>query len=282
MNARPTDGSDEPEAVDAVMLAVLANRGRDATPLTPDQERLLDDWMAGRLAAEEAGRAAALAKQNTFAAERVLERRLLNAAAESPSVPRDLTARVLAASPSAKVAPSVGWWRSLGRWRWPGLAGAVALAAIMAVVGVPLWQQAMQGSATIEVAMATIADRNALFEPSDIRMRGPGQQPGPVVEQRFRDVEVPTSILKGLLAATAAPRREASREIEPYLALGGDGRPSHVIVDNALRAKIEAGGSAERMLVRIYDLEDPRAADIRPLVGSLPKGRRIYLLTLKP
>ena len=24
------------------------------------------------------------------------------------------------------------------------------------------------------------------------------------------------------------------------------------------------------MLVRIYDLEDPRAADIRPLVGPLP------------
>ena len=93
---------------------------------------------------------------------------------------------------------------------------------------------------------------------------------------------MPTSILKGLLAAAAAPRGEASREIEPYLALGGDGRPSHVIIDNALRAKIEAGGSAERMLVRIYDLEDPRAADIRPLLGSLPKGRRIYLLTLKP
>jgi hypothetical protein len=34
--------------------------------------------------------------------------------------------------------------------------------------------------------------------------------------------------------------------------------------------------------VRIYDLEDPRTADIRPLVGPLPKGRRIYLLTLKP
>ncbi len=282
MNARPTDGSDEPEAVDAVMLAVLANRGRDATPLTSDQERLLDDWAAGRLAAEEAGRAAALTKQNALAAERVLERRLLKAAEESPSVPRDLTARILAASPSPKVAPSAGWWRSLGRWRWPGLAGAVALAAIVAVVGVPLWQQAMQGSATIEVAMATIADRTALFEPSDVRMRGPGQQPGPVVEQRFRDVEVPTSILKGLLAAAAAPRSEASREIEPYLALGGDGRPSHVIIDNALRAKIEAGGSAERMPVRIYDLEDPRAADIRPLLGSLPKGRRIYLLTLKP
>lgn len=130
--------------------------------------------------------------------------------------------------------------------------------------------------------MVTINDRNPLFESSDVRRRGPGPQPGPVVEQRFRDVEVPIAILKGLLAAAAAPRREASREIEPYLSLSGDGRPAHVIVDNALKAKIDASTGGERMLVRIYDLEDPRAADIRPLVGPMPKGRRIYLLTLKP
>jgi hypothetical protein len=156
------------------------------------------------------------------------------------------------------------------------------LAAIVAVVGVPLWQQAMQGGEAMQVAMVTINDRNPLFEPSDVRMRGPGPPPGPVVEQRFRDVEVPTSVLKGLLAAAAAPRSAASREIEPYLSMSGDGRPAHVIVDSALKAKIDAGGDGERMLVRIYDLEDPRAADIRPLVGQLPKGRRVYLLTLKP
>ena len=282
MSAHPPDGSDEPEAVDPVMLAVLSNRGREATLLTSDQERLLDDWVAGRLAPAEAERAAALTKQNSLAAERVLERRLLEAARQSPPVPQDLTARVLKASPAAKTSASGGWWRSLDRWRWQGLAGAVVLAGVVAVVGVPLWQQAMQGGDSMQVAMVTINDRNALFEPSDVRMRGPGPQPGPVVEQRFHDVEVPTSILKGLVAAAAAPRSAASREIEPYLSMSGDGRPVHVIVDSALKAKIDAGGDAERMLVRIYDLEDPRTADIRPLIGQLPKGRRIYLLTLKP
>lgn len=282
MSAHPPDGSDEPEAVDPVMLAVLSNRGKEATLLTSDQERLLDDWVAGRLAPAEAERAAALTKQNSLAAERVLERRLLEAARQSPTVPQDLTARVLKASPPPKAAPSRGWWRSLDRWRWQGLAGAVVLAAVVAVVGVPLWQQAMQGGDSMQVAMVTINDRNPLFEPSDVRMRGPGPPPGPVVEQRFHDVEVPTSILKGLLAAAAAPRSAASREIEPYLSMSGDGRPAHVIVDSALKAKIDASADGERMLVRIYDLEDPRAADIRPLVGQLPKGRRIYLLTLKP
>ena len=90
MNARPPDGSDEPEAVDQVMLAVLSNRGRDATVLSADQERLLDDWVAGRLAPDDAERAAALVRQNALAAERVLERRLQAAASESPPVPQQL------------------------------------------------------------------------------------------------------------------------------------------------------------------------------------------------
>jgi hypothetical protein len=283
MNARAPDGSDEPEAVDQVMLAVLANRGRGATVLSADQERLVDDWVAGKLAPDEAERAARLVRQNALAAERVLERRLQAAARQSPPVPQHLAARVLGASaaPKAKAAPSGGWWRWFDRWQWTGIAGAVVLASIVAVVGVPLWQQAMQGGGAIQVAMVTINDRNPLFESSDVRMRGPGPQPGPVVEQRFRDVEVPTSILKDLSAAAAAARTAASREIEPYLSLSGDRRPSHVILDSALKAKIDASKD-ERMLVRIYDLEDPRANDIRPLVGPLPTGRRVYLLTLKP
>ena len=282
MSAHPPDGSDQPEAVDPVMLAVLSNRGRDATLLTSDQERLLDDWVAGRLAPAEAERAAALTQQNSLAAERVLERRLLEAARQSPTVPQELEARVLRASLPPKAAPSGAWWRPLGRWQWTTIVGALALAAIVAVVGVPLWQQGLQGGDSLQVAMVTINDRNPLFEPSDLRTRGPGPPPGPVVEQRFHDVEVPTSILKGLLAAAAAPRRAASREIEPYLSMSGDGRPAQVIVDSALKARIDAGADGERMPVRIYDLEDPRAADLRPLVGPLPKGRRIYLLTLKP
>src|SRR5260370_26982395 len=99
MSERPPDGSDGPEAVDPVMLAVLSNRGRDATLLSADQERLLDDWVAGRLPPQEAERAAALTKQNSLAAERVLDRRLLEAAPQSPPVPRGPTTRILKASP---------------------------------------------------------------------------------------------------------------------------------------------------------------------------------------
>ena len=71
MSAHPTEGSDGPEAVDPVMSAVLSNRGRAATPLAPEQERLLDDFVAGRLAPADAERAASLTRQNRLAAEHV-------------------------------------------------------------------------------------------------------------------------------------------------------------------------------------------------------------------
>jgi hypothetical protein len=108
MNARAPDGSDEPEAVDQVMLAVLANRGREATVLTADQERLLDEWVAGGLAPDDATHAATLVRQNTLAAERVLERRLQMAERQSPPVPQDLAARVFRASPPPRAAPPGG------------------------------------------------------------------------------------------------------------------------------------------------------------------------------
>src|SRR5882757_6085407 len=158
MSAHLPDGSDEPEAVDPVMLAVLSNRGKEATLLTSDQERLLDDWVAGRVAPEQAERAAALTTQNSLAAERVLERRLLEAARQSPPVPQNLTARILKASPPPKASPSGGGWRALGRWQWTAIAGALALAAIVAVVGVPLWQQTMQDGGSMQVAMVPIND----------------------------------------------------------------------------------------------------------------------------
>ncbi len=280
MSERPPDGSDEPEAVDQVMLAVLANRGRDAAVLSAEQERLLDAWVAGGLAPDDAARAAALVRRNALAAERVLERRLQDAARQGPPVPQALAARVLAAGAPLRAAPSGGWWRALGRRQWLGIAGAAALASIVAIVGIPLWRT-MQGSAPIQVAMVTIGDRNALFEPSDIRMRGSPPQ-APVAGQRFRDLEIPTAILKGLSAAAASSPSAASREIEPYLAPGGDRRPMQVVLDAALKARIDAGGNGERMPVRLYDLDDPRAADIRPLAGPLAKDRHAYLLTLKP
>jgi hypothetical protein len=277
MSARPTEPSDEPEAVDQVMLSVLSNRGRDATVLTAEQERLLDDWVAGRLAAPDAERAAALTRQNTLAAERILERRLQQAAERGPAVPESLRARVLGAAATPRTSTLGAWWRSLRRRQWLAIAGAVALASIVVVVGGPVMRRAMLGEPPIQVAMVTIGDRSPLFEASDVRMRGASPQPPPA-DQRFRDVEMPVNVLRNLLAA---PSTTAARDLESYLPpLGVAGsQPARVMVDDALRGKLDA---ADRIPVRIYDLRDPRAADIRAAIGPLPETGSAYLLTVKP
>ena len=283
MNARPPDGSDEPEAVDQVMLAVLSNRGRDATVLSAEQERLVDDWVAGRLAPDDAQRAAGLVRQNALAAERVLERRLQAAASDSPPVPQHLTAQILTPSAPPKSSAVGAWWRSLGsRWQWTSIVGAAALASILVVGGVPVLQHMISGGGPLQVAMVTINDRGPLFEASDLRMRGT-TPPGPATGERFRDVEMPTALLKDLVATTGQAKSATAREIERHVLGAGEtaDRPIRMIVDSSLRQRIDAA-DRDRMPVRVYDLNDPRSADIRRLVGLPPANERAYLLTVRP
>lgn len=283
MNPRPSDRNRQPEAVDDVMLAVLANRGRDAAVLSEDLERLLDDWVAGRLAPDDAARAADLVRQNTLAVERVLELRLRTAAGRSPPVPQHLTARILRASAPRRAWAKSAWWRSLGRRQW-SIVGAAALASTLVVVAMPMLQQLLSGNGPLQVAMVTIDDRSPLFEASDRRTRGTGAPPAPAADQRFRDVDVPAGVLKSVLSAASAPSSAAGREIEAFLPALGDvrGQPIRIIVDTALREKVDALQSGDRVPVRIYDLRDLRNAEIRAAVRSIPDSRRAYLLTIKP
>ena len=82
--------SDDLRSIDRAMLLALSHRQRDSTPLSLDQERLLDSWIADRLPPIDADRAVELTKRNRFAAERILERRLASAANEGPGVPSTL------------------------------------------------------------------------------------------------------------------------------------------------------------------------------------------------
>src|SRR5262245_21561754 len=266
MTLRPPDGSEEPEAVDPVMLAVLANRGRTAAVLSVEEERLVDAWVAGELAPEAAERAADLVKRNSLAAERVLERRLLDAARQGAAVPQSLEARVLKAAPSAPGSALGGWWRSLSRRQWLGIATLAAAACIAAIAVAPMLQQP-----PLQIAMATITDRTPLF---DTTMRGPGTQ-------RFRDVEIPSQILRTVFAAADRTSQAAAvREMSPYLVDAS--RPAYLIVDTALRQKLESEPGQERLWVRIYDLDDPRSSNIRSVVGPIPAGKQPYLLSVRP
>jgi hypothetical protein len=131
--------------------------------------------------------------------------------------------------------------------------------------------------------MVTINDRGPLFEASDLRMRGTTPPPGPVAGERFRDVEMPTSLLRDLVATTGQSKSAASGEIERHILGAGvtTDRPTRVIVDSSLRQRIDTA-DRDRMPVRVYDLNDPRSADIRRLVGLPPGNERAYLLTVRP
>jgi hypothetical protein len=238
--------------------------------------------LAGRLAPDDAGRATALVRQNALAAERVLERRLQAAASESPPVPQQLTAQILEASAPPKVSALGAWWRSLGRWQWTSLAGAAALASILVVAGMPMLRQMMTGG-PLQVSMVTINDQGPLFEASDLRMRGTTPPPGPPTGERFRDVEMPIALLKDLVATTGQPNSATARELERYVLGAGEtaDRPIRVIVDSSLRQRIDAA-DRDRMPVRVYDLNDPRSADIKRLVGLPAANERAYFLTVRP
>jgi hypothetical protein len=105
--------SEDLRAVDQAMLLAISPGQRAQTPLSVDQERLIDKWIAGHLPPIDADRAAELVKGNRLAAERVLERRLMVAASVGPAVPSALADRILKASQS-KTLPS-----GMISFRWP-------------------------------------------------------------------------------------------------------------------------------------------------------------------
>lgn len=279
MTDSPPDASSNEGGADPAMLAVLSNRRQRREMLSPEQERLLDDWVAGRLAPAEAAQAESLTGQNVWAAERVLERRLLDAASRRGEVPDGLSARVLAAlAPAAGSATRAPWWQGLRNFWLAGLAMA-AFAAILAVAVAPLFQRSFQDGGSAQIAMASIADRSALFEPADVRMRGSAAPPVP--DQRFRDVEIPTAVLRDLVNATSASAAaRAVGALQRYLPAGAGQALPRIALDAALKERLD-GTTAERLPVRIYDLGDPRSAEVRALLGAIAEDRR-YLLTVKP
>ena len=271
-----------PPDPDIVMLAVLSNGGGRGEALAPDEERLLDDWVAGRLAPDSFDTVAveALVRRNTLAAERVLERRLLELAAQGPEPPAGTLANLrLAPSP---LAPADRRRWTIPSWRWPTLLGGLVLASVLAVASVPLVRQAMRGDPPVLVAVVSIADRSTLFEPSDIRMRG-GEPTSPTVNRRFTDLDVPAGLLKSLFREAAQPSAVVVREFGTLLPVGPRLGSSRVLVDGALRARADAAPEDQRLPVRLYDLDDPRTADLRRALGApVTPGERLYLLTVRP
>lgn len=286
---RPGTGSageppDELLAVDAAMLVALSHRPRGGEPLTADQEDLLDRWVSGQLSPSDMNRAADLTKRNCFAAERVFERRLIEAANEGPAVPAALSSRVLQAvrpkerAAAAVVAPaaSSGIWSLLSGWQWSGLGAAVAATLVVAVIGMRMWHEQPKTYKVMQFAMVTIDDRSA-FGPPRVR----SLQPQPE-KDGFQDADMPTDLLRRTIADVAGRGNvtpsEWSSFLPPSAAQTGEVR---ILIDRSLSERLLAGDwkSRNTVPVRIYDLADPRWSSIRNQVGKGSSDVRAMLVT---
>ena len=281
-------------AMDRALLLALSSVRRESVPLSSDQENLLDDWMAGRLAPADADRAAQLTARNGLAAEHVLERRLIGAANAGVGVPAALSARVLATVYRARTEPrraaalaaeprrsSRSGWSIFG-WSAAGLAFAATIA--VAVFGVQNWREITQPSQRMQLAMVTIDDRRPFSGASQMRsLRNNASAPTQATEG-FRDVNIPADLLRRAIASAESRHRPAAvAQLKDYLPPDFDkGSQAQVVIDSALSDALSRQWSSRTIVpIRVYDLADAHTKAIRDSLrlklGTTPQ----VLLTIR-
>ena len=308
---------------DGSLMAALFNRRRQWLPLSSDQIRIVDEFVAGRLAGEAAAAAERLVRENAFAAERVMERRLLQQAESSPAPPRALTESILreaerAATRRSPVKRPLGAaWLS---WKTVGVVGVTAAAMILGgeLLLNPVRSPTGTGheakeannnpndlASSVQVAMATIANRDLLLEPSDVKLRGEAGRssmgnanPRKALETsenvvpRFYDIEVPSDLLAGWMAHARAGSQIPSAELAPLV--GGlqafkSSQNVSILFDEALRTRIletPPGVPKQTSMtrLRVYDLRQQPSDELLKGI-SIKTSQSIapgYFVTLKP
>jgi hypothetical protein len=322
MNSGPGGEEDDMptrrDAGDASLMAALFNRRRQWTPLSPDQIKIVDEFAAGQLAGEAAVVAERLVLENAFAAERVLERRLVQQAESGPAPPRALTERILreaerATSRRSPIKRPFG--AALLSWKVAGV--AVVTVAAMVLGGQLLLNPVRSPTDTaisersaavpsIQVAMATIASRDLLLEPSDVKLRSePGRsstnsadarkapEASERVVPRFYDIEVPSDLLAGWMARARGGSQIPAAELEPlvgHVQTFNSSQDLAILFDEALQTRLPQPtppGVPKQTSVtqlRVYDLKQQPADDLLKAISTtttakFPPG---YFVTLRP
>jgi len=283
----------------------------------------MDEFAAGQLAGEAAAAAERLVRENAFAAERVMESRLLQQAESSPAPPRALTERII-----RDAERTTGYrspirrpiWSVLASWK---IAGAAVVTGAAIVLGAELLlnpglgpsgtgqggKEANSNPATgpsIQVAMATVPNRDVLSEPSTTRLRNePGRSgsnnagsrdasgTSPTTPPRFYDIEVPSDLLAGWMAHARSGSPIPPAELEPLvgsLQKPGSGQDIAIVFDQALQAGMPQPtppGVARRtsmIRLRIFDLAQDPAGDLLKSIRieTTQKLTPGYFVTLRP
>jgi hypothetical protein len=302
----PIGRPDDLRPTDRAMLVALSHHQGDSTPLSPDQERLLDGWVDGRLSFVDGDQAAELAKHNVFAAERVLERRLISAANEGSAVPTTLTRRVLRASrsPGTRASKVLDLrWPTFSGWQWSGLGALAAVTVAIAVFGFQFWQQPSRVASnessqssnilmsvpppaqSFQIAMVTLEDRSVLAAGAR-RTRGP-QAPSLRTQEsvKYRDIDIPTDLLQRAITSASNNKGGVEHsELMNFLRGPNDAYNYQVriLIDSALADSLpKKFGPRDETQARIYDLDDGLAANIRSKIKPLPIDGHLLFLTVR-
>jgi hypothetical protein len=174
------NGPGDQNEFESAMLSVISHRQRDRTPLSLTDEMLIDDWMAGRLSAADADRAAGLAKHNLFAAERILEHRLIAAANAGPAIPDAVSSRIFRAARPERTRKSgiVNWrWPTFSGWQWSGMSAAAATIAFVAMIGYGQWDQNRPSIASREGAQIALRQDGPMALRQDETVSGEPRAP---------------------------------------------------------------------------------------------------------
>ena len=277
--AGPTSPSDE------AFLFAIAGQPKAATPLSVEQEALLDAWMSGSLDAERTRQAAQLIRTNKFARDFVLGQRLQWAASQGPPVPEALDRKILSRSRQVGAGPVVGWrvhLQRLGFWQVIGSAAAVTAAILAFVFAEQLRLLPQPTTDKVQIAMATLSNRSALVEGSEVVVRGGGTPPASREKRYLAEVNIPTEALREAVSAASkasvsvAPPKLAS--VLQSLAILDKSSPTFVILDSQIGKELSRGTWASEALIRIYDLNAPQNLALRRQIANLPEERKKVLM----
>jgi hypothetical protein len=314
MNSREADDADG-----ASLMAALFNRRRQWLPLSVDEIKIVDEFAAGRLAGEAAAAAESLVRDNAFAAERVMEWHLLQQAESGPAPPPALTERILkeaerATAPRSPIKrPFVA---ALLSWKAAGVAVAAVAAMVLGgqLLLTGVGRDAKQANSnptdtavpSVQVAMATIANRDLLSESSDMKVgneparsaagnassrKAPGTSES--VAPRFYDIEVPSDVLAGWMArarnGAPIPAAELERLVDGIQTFSSS-QNRVVLFDEALQTRLpqptppEVPKQTSVVHLRVYDLGQQPGDDlVKAITIRTPqKLAPGYFATLRP
>ena len=220
-----------------------------------------------------------------------------------PGAPAGSSTRAFTAFRPPKSAGNVNLrWSKRSVWQWSGLSAAAAAIIAIAAFGFQVWQTQLRSDESIQIAMVTIEDRNVLEEPK-YRTRGRQQQapapgvlsraqqtPAPDVssaqepaEGRFRDLEMPIALLQRAINGASSDKGILEySELMSYLRAQGVSidKQSRIAIDDVLVGSVSENLPERTTIqIRVFDLDDPRAATIRSKIQPLPANAKAILLT---